>query len=108
MGLRRLFLHGEAEVLSLFSNESLSFKSMLSVSCGMWPNSVMKKIESRISAFVFQGRPERLKLSEIENSPENGGLGLTCIATKAESLLLRQALCVLSGPDETSSRHIGF
>ena len=72
------------------------------------PNPVLKKIDSRISAFVFQGRPERLKLSEIENSPENGGLGLTCLATKAESLLLRQSLRVLSRPEESCSRHMGF
>ena len=56
------------------------------------PNSVIKKMESRISYFVFQGRPERLKLSELENPADQGGLGLTCLATKSENLYLRQSL----------------
>ena len=61
-----------------------------------------------MSSFIFQGRPERLKLSELENSAEDGGLGLVCVATKAESLLLRQSLRVLSRPEETCSRNLGF
>ena len=69
---------------------------------------MVKKIDSRLSSFIFQGKPERLKLSELENSPECGGLNLTCIATKAESLLLRQCLRILSRPEETCSQHLGF
>ena len=72
------------------------------------PSSVAKKIESKMSSFIFQGRPERLKLSEIENSSENGGLGLTCVVTKSECLLLRQSLRVLARPEETCSRHLGL
>ena len=48
-----------------------------------------------------------MKLSEIENSIECGGLGLTCVATKADSLLLRQSLRILSRPEETCSKHLG-
>ena len=56
------------------------------------PPNVLKKVESASSAFIFRGRPERLKLAELENSVERGGLGLICVATKAECLLLRQSL----------------
>ena len=72
------------------------------------PTDVLNKIESRITSFIFQGRQERLKLSEIENSVEKGGLNLTCLTTKAENLLLRQSLRVLARPDETCSRHLGY
>ena len=72
------------------------------------PQAMVKKIESSMSSFIFQGRHERLKLSELENSMECGGLGLTCIATKAESLLLRQSLQILARPEEECSRHLGY
>ena len=71
------------------------------------PVSMTKKIEALVSSFVFQGRHERLKLSEIQNDEEKGGLGLTCLATKAECLLLRQCLCDLAKPDLAARRHLG-
>ena len=53
------------------------------------PPAYSKKIESALSGFIFRGRQERLKLSDLENAEDQGGLGLTCVVTKAESLLLR-------------------
>ena len=72
------------------------------------PCSFTKKIEASLSSFIFRGCHERLKLSELENLKSNGGLGLTCVATKAESLLLRQSLRILSRPDEKCYRHLGY
>ena len=72
------------------------------------PNAMVTKIESRMSAFIFRGRHERLKLAEIENDVKSGGLGLTCIATKSQCLLLRQALRILERPDKSCSHHIGY
>ena len=72
------------------------------------PQSMVKKIESSMSSFILQARHERLKLSELENSKECGGLGLTCVATKVESLLLLQSLLILAKPEENCSRHLGF
>ena len=72
------------------------------------PLAVLRKIESALSAFIFKGRPERLKLSDIENSEEEGGLDLTCVATKAECLLLRQSLRILSRPEENCFKHMGY
>ena len=61
---------------------------------------VLKKIESVLSAFIFKGRHERLKLADLENTEEEGGLGLTCVATTAECLLLRQSLRILERKEE--------
>ena len=49
-----------------------------------------KHVESCLSKFIFRGRYERLKLGEIENNTEQGGLGLPNIAVKADSLLIKQ------------------
>jgi hypothetical protein len=72
------------------------------------PGSVVRKIESLSSAFIFKGRPERLKLSELQNPVKKGGLGLVCVATKAECLLLRQSLRVLQRPGANCSLHLGY
>ena len=72
------------------------------------PQSVLKKIESALSSFIFKGRHERLKLAEIENAAEDGGLGLVCVATKAECLLLRQSLRILDRPEENCFHHMGY
>ena len=71
------------------------------------PSLMAKKIEAAVSSFIFRGRHERLKLAEIQNSHTEGGLGLTCVATKAESLLLRQSLRILSRIDQNCYRHLG-
>ena len=72
------------------------------------PRWTSKKILSRMSSFIFRGRPERLKLSELENSSDQGGLGLACVVTKAGCLLLRQSLRVLASPEERCFHHLGY
>ena len=72
------------------------------------PHSVVKKIESSLSSFIFQGRHERLKLSELENTVKQGGLALTCVATKAQCLLLPQSLRLLENPGRDSYCHLGY
>ena len=71
------------------------------------PASVLKKFESASSSFIFRGRPERLKLAELQNPAEKGGLGLMCVATKAECLLLRQSLRILQRPASNCYLHLG-
>ena len=71
------------------------------------PTNVVKKIESASSSFIFRGRPERLKLAELQNPVEKGGLGLVCVATKAECLLLRQSLRILERPASECHLHFG-
>ena len=72
------------------------------------PAKVTKKINSRLSSFIFRGRHERLKLDELENSCEDGGLGLPDIAVKADALLLKQMCRMLNHPDEKSFRLLGY
>ena len=72
------------------------------------PAATTCKFESVVSSFVFRGRHERLKLSEVQNPPSRGGLGLTCVSTKAQCLLLRQSLRVLNRPQESCCKHLGY
>ena len=46
------------------------------------PAKFTKKINSSLSKFIFRGRHERLQLDELQNSYEQGGLGLPNIAVK--------------------------
>ena len=72
------------------------------------PSKFSTRIESSLSKFIFRGRHERLMLSELENDCEQGGLGLPNISIKADSLLLKQTLRMLSLPNEDSFRHLGY
>ena len=72
------------------------------------PDKILKKIESASSTFIFQGRHERLKLDELQNPKSRGGLGLVCVSTKAECLLLRQSLRILSRQDQNCRKHLNF
>ena len=72
------------------------------------PEKMIKKIESSLSAFIFRGRHERLKLDELENPRSRGGLGLVCVATKAECLLLCQTLRVLKRRGSNCNKHLSF
>ena len=72
------------------------------------PNKYMKQVESSLSSFIFRGRHERLQLDELQNTCEQGGLGLTNIDVKADSLLLRQMCRILTLPDERSFRLMGY
>ena len=47
-----------------------------------------KQIETSLSNFIFKGRHEKLKLSELENADQDG-LGLPNIGVKSDCLLLR-------------------
>jgi hypothetical protein len=72
------------------------------------PAKISKKINSSLSKFIFRGRHERLRLDELENSSEDGGLGLPNITVKADALLLRQMCRMLNQSDEVSFRLLGY
>jgi hypothetical protein len=72
------------------------------------PDKHRRKVESGLSKFIFRGRHERLKLSELENSCEEGGLGLPNIGVRADSLLIKQLCRVLTLPREDSFRLVGY
>ena len=60
------------------------------------PTKFRRQIESSLSKFIFKGRHEKLRLSELENSPSQGGLGLPNIGVKSDCLLLKQ-MCRITG-----------
>ena len=72
------------------------------------PGEHRRKVESRLSSFIFRGRHERLKLCELENNCEKGGLGLPNLSVKADSLLMKQFCRILSLPNEDSFRMVGY
>ena len=72
------------------------------------PGEHKRKVESRLSSFIFRGRHERLSLSELENTCEKGGLGLPNILVKADALLIRQMCRILNQPEEESFRMLGY
>ena len=72
------------------------------------PDKYRKRIEKNLSNFIFKGRHERVKLSEIENSPDQGGLGLPNIGVKSDCLLLKQMCRILSLPNEKSFHLLGY
>ena len=103
-GSRALYtLHQRVTVLQTFALSKLWYTSQVLP----LPTSVVRKIDSASSAFIFRGRPERLKLAELQNQVKKGGLGLVCVATKAECLLLRQGLRILQRQGENCFLHIG-
>ena len=67
------------------------------------PGEYKRKVESRLSNFIFRGRHERLKLGELENMSENGGLGLPNLSVKADALLMKQFCRMLSLPNEVTT-----
>ena len=71
---------------------------------------MVKKFEKEIGRFIWNrsGKILRVKLDEVKNSPENGGLGLPCLALKSKSLLLSQFLRLLKSEDIKSVSHIGY
>ena len=96
-------LQQRVEVLQTFALSKLWYSAQVLP----LPAQMVKKIESASSAFIFRGRPERLKLAELQNPKEEGGLGLVCVATKAECLLLRQSLRILAQPTSDCYLHLG-
>ena len=65
-------LQQRVEVLQTFALSKLWYAAQVLP----LPAQMVKKIESASSAFIFRGRPERLKLAELQNPKERGGLGL--------------------------------
>ena len=71
---------------------------------------MVKKFEKEIGNFIWNrsGKILRVKFEEIKNSPEKGGLGLPCLASKGKALMLSQLLRLLKSGDIKSIGHIGY
>ena len=72
------------------------------------PGEHRRRVEKRLSSFIFRGRQERLKLSELENTCGNGGLGLPNLSVKADSLMMKQLCRMMTMENEDSFRMVGY
>ena len=72
------------------------------------PFTFAKKIESLLSSFIFRGKPERLKLTELCLPPERGGLSLPELRSKADALRLKQLTRMLQHKEGGSYRHMCY
>ena len=97
-------LYQRVEVTKIFALSKLYYVAQVLP----LPNKYKKRIETKLSQFIFKGRHERVKLSEIENSLDQGGLGLPNIGVKSDCLLLKQMCRMLSLPNEQSFHFLGY
>ena len=113
-GFRKtIYSWGDRGLVSMFQRVEVArtfAQSKLWYVCQMLPlpPSFAKKFESLLSSFLFRGKPERLKLEELFNSPDRGGLGLMDIRNKADSLFLKQLTRMLFKKEEGSYRHLCY
>ena len=97
-------LRQRVEVVKTFALSKLNYVAQVLP----LPNKYRDRIERSLSKFIFKGRHEKLKLCELENTPEQGGLGLPNIGVKADCLLLKQMCRLLALPKEKSFSMLGY
>ena len=80
--------------------------------CSILPisSSMVKKFESLMGKFIWQGSGKvlRVALDELKNDHLAGGLGLPCLATMSAALLSSQCVRLLRSGDEKSLKHLDF
>ena len=94
----------KVEVLRTFLLPKLWYKANLLP----LPGKVAGKIEEKMRQFIWRGKLEKPAIMEMFNPVESGGLGLTCVRTKADSLLLKQVLRMLEDTEATHHNHLKF
>ena len=58
--------------------------------------------------FLWKGRLEKLPLDELYAPRPMGGLGLPCVSSKCESLLLTHTVRVMVAPSNSAKRHFSY
>ena len=69
---------------------------------------MIKKFESVMGKFLWRGWLLRVALDEVKNGCTRGGLGLVCLKSMCDSLLLSQFLRLLKSSDLKSIAHVGY
>jgi hypothetical protein len=72
-----------------------------------FPTAHHHRIKSAARAFLWRGRLERLAWDELHIEAARGGLGLTCVASRAQALLAKQA-CHRLAAGSPSAAHITY
>ena len=84
-GLRNLSLKGKITVVN-----TIAISNMIYVSSVIHtPKWVIKKFKSIITNFIWDGKPAKIKYSNLIMSVENGGLRLQDYETKINSILIK-------------------
>ena len=86
-------------MLNTFAIPKLCYKALLLP----LPGKVATKLEEKMRNFIWRGKLEKPSMMEMYNSVDSGGLGLTCIRAKADSLLLKQVLRLME--DKQAPHH---
>ena len=92
------------QVLKIFATSKLWYMA----SALPLPASFAKKIESFMGSFLWVGKLERLQLDEVKNSVSTGGLSLPCVASKANSLFLKQTCRLVLDPFSKEYGHVSY
>ena len=94
----------KVELLKTFAIPKLCYKALLLP----LPGKVAQKLEEKMRSFIWRGKLEKPATAEMFNPVEEGGLGLTCLRTKADSLLLKQVLRMMEDKEATHHDHLKF
>ena len=99
-------LNQRVEVLKTFALSRVYYvASVLPLS-----KTIGKKFEKLMGKFIWSlsGKILRVSINELKLPVDKGGLGLTCVVSMAESLLLTQLLRLLKYGDQKSITHVSF
>ena len=72
------------------------------------PAKFVKKFQSLMGSFIWMGRLERLQLDDLKNPLCDGDLGLPCISSKSDALLLRQTCRLLVNNQSMQYQHVRY
>ena len=72
------------------------------------PYKFTKQFEAAMFWFLWRGKLEKLKMDEINNPLLSGGLNLSCVVSKADSLFLSQSCRLLRNIDSKEYRHVKY
>ena len=73
-------------------------------------SSMVKKFESLIGKFIWQGSGKilRVAIAELKNDHLSGGLNLPCLATMSDSLFTTQCVRLLRSGDNKAVAHLDY
>ena len=92
------------DVIHIFGTSRLWYKCQVLP----LPRKFRNLIESAITQFLWRGYLERLEINEIKNEASQGGLGLICVFSKANSLFLKSTCRMLVTPNTSYYQHIQY
>jgi hypothetical protein len=67
------------------------------------PQEVAARLERAAANFLWTGRLERLAWSELHNPLHKGGLGISCVFSRAQALLAKQTARQLAGEGQVAN-----